>query len=93
MGLTAPIGKTIKLWGEDREIIGVTKNFHFESFHEEVKPLFFKLTPDDALNIMIKIAPGREKETLAQLQGFYEEFNPAFRLITSFWMKPTRRNI
>jgi ABC-type antimicrobial peptide transport system permease subunit len=78
MGLTNPIGKTIKLWGEDREIIGVTKNFHFESFHEEVKPLFFRLTPNGAWNIMIKIAAGREKETLAQLQGFYQEFNPGF---------------
>jgi ABC-type antimicrobial peptide transport system permease subunit len=78
MGLTNPVGKTIKLWGEDREIIGVTKNFHFESFHEEVKPLFFRLTPDGAWNIMIKIAAGREKETLAQLQRFYQEFNPGF---------------
>jgi ABC-type antimicrobial peptide transport system permease subunit len=78
MRLTNPVGKTIKLWGEDREIIGVTKNFHFESFHEEVKPLFFRLTPDGAWNIMIKIAAGREKETLAQLQRFYQEFNPGF---------------
>jgi ABC-type antimicrobial peptide transport system permease subunit len=27
---------------------------------------------------MIKIAAGREKETLAQLQRFYQEFNPGF---------------
>ncbi len=33
--------KTVKLWGEEREIIGVTEDFHFESFHEVVKPVFF----------------------------------------------------
>ncbi|HSF52885.1 MAG TPA: ABC transporter permease [Algoriphagus sp.] len=79
MGLNDPIGKTIKLWGEDREIIGVTENFHFESFHEEIKPLFFRLTPyDGAWNIMVKIEAGQEQNALPLLQEFYTKFNPGF---------------
>ncbi len=31
MGLKAPVGKTIKIWGQEKQIIGVTKNFNFES--------------------------------------------------------------
>ncbi len=80
MGLTDPIGKTIQLWGEDREIIGVTKDFHFESFHEEVKPLFFYLAPQRAWNVMVKITAGREQEALAQLQEVHAELNPGFSL-------------
>jgi len=34
MGLKDPLGKTVNIWGEDRQIIGVTKNFHFESLYE-----------------------------------------------------------
>jgi len=41
-GLKNPVGKTIHLWGEDRQIIGVTKDFHFQSLHEKVKPCFFR---------------------------------------------------
>lgn len=84
MGLTDPVGKVVKLWGEDKEIIGVAKDFHFDSFREEVKPLFFRLAPNNTWNIMVKIAAGREKEALAQLQQLYQEFNPGFALDYQF---------
>src|SRR5690606_352384 len=38
MGLKDPVGKVVKLWDEDRHIVGVVKNFHFTSLHEEVVP-------------------------------------------------------
>ncbi|MEX2235404.1 MAG: ABC transporter permease [Cyclobacteriaceae bacterium] len=78
MEMKDPIGKVVKLWGGDREIIGVVKNFNFESFHVEVKPLFFFLEPKNTGNIMVKIENGKEQETMASLQKFYGEFNPGF---------------
>jgi predicted permease len=78
MGISEPIGKKVKLWGREMEIAGVTSNFHFESFHEQIKPLFMWLAPDNASNIMIKIAAGQEKETISKIQQFYQEFNPGF---------------
>lgn len=76
MGLTDPVGKVVNLWGKDREIIGVVKNFHFESLHEEVKPLFFWLAPQSTGTIMVKIEAGREREVINQLQKFYQAYNP-----------------
>jgi putative ABC transport system permease protein len=84
MDMKDPIGKKIKLWGEDREIIGVVKNFNFESFHEEIKPLFFYLDPKNTANIMVKIEKGREEEALANIQKFYSSFNPGFPLTYRF---------
>lgn len=79
MGLKNPIGKKIRLWDElDMEIIGVVKDFHFQSLHEKVGPLFFKLKPEHTWNILVKIKAGQEKETLAQLKEFYESYNPGF---------------
>ena len=78
MDMKDPIGKTIKLWGEDREIVGVVKDFNFETFHEKVKPLFFFLVPENAGNVMIKIQSGEEQETLKRLENFYTSFNPGF---------------
>jgi putative ABC transport system permease protein len=78
MDMKDPIGKKIKLWDEEREIIGVVKDFNFESFHEQVKPLFFFIGPENAGNIMIKIEKGQERETLARLEKFYTTFNPGF---------------
>lgn len=84
MDMKDPIGKKIKLWGDEREIIGVVKNFNFESFHEEIKPLFFFLNPKNTSNIMVKIEKGREKEAIGNIQKFYSSFNPGFPLTYRF---------
>ncbi len=79
MGLENPVGKTIRLWDQyDLEIIGVVKDFHYQSLHEEVSPLFFRLSPRNTWNFMIRLEAGREKETLASLKTLYENFNPGF---------------
>jgi putative ABC transport system permease protein len=68
----------VKLWGEEKEIVGVVRDFNFETFHEQVKPVFFFLAPQNAGNIMIRIETGQEQETLARLEKFYTTFNPGF---------------
>ncbi|WKZ60470.1 MAG: ABC transporter permease [Cyclobacteriaceae bacterium] len=79
MGLDEPIGKTVKLWQQyDMEIIGVVKDFHFQSLHDVVNPAFFALTPQYTWNIMIRLEAGKEKETLEALRNFYADFNPGF---------------
>ncbi|MFZ1805612.1 MAG: ABC transporter permease [Cyclobacteriaceae bacterium] len=85
MNLEDPIGKTIKLWGMyDMEIIGIVKDFHFQSLHDVVNPLFFRLSPRNNWNIMIRLEAGKEKETLATLGKFYNEFNPGFTIEYQF---------
>jgi len=79
MNMKDPIGKTIKLWGQyDLEIIGVVKDFHFQSMHDVVNPLFFRLSPRNTWNIAIRMEAGKEKETLVALNEFYVNYNPGF---------------
>ena len=78
MGLKDPIGKTVYHWSGNKEIIGVAKNFNFESFHEIVKPLLFKIAPEQTTKFMVKIEPGKEKETISKLQKFYGSYNPGY---------------
>jgi hypothetical protein len=78
MGMKDPIGKTVKLWGEDKKIIGVVKDFHFESLHKNVGPLFFRLEPNSTYLFMARIEAGKEKETIERLRNFYQKFNPEF---------------
>ncbi len=78
MGLKDPVGKIFNLWGNNMEIIGVTKNFNFESLHENVKPFFFRLQPKEAEKVLVKIVPGTERETIEKLQAYYKTFNPDY---------------
>lgn len=78
MGIQDPIGKTIRLWNREMEIIGVAKDFHFQTLHETVKPLFFFLNPERTNNVVLKLEAGREKETLSALQVFFQTYNPGY---------------
>ena len=77
MGLKDPIGKK----AQNSEIIGVVKDFHFESFHVDVQPQLFiqhrgKFAPPNY--IMARIEGGMEAETLERLDKFYKSYNPGF---------------
>jgi len=83
MGLKNPVGANVKWYGQKFQVIGVVKNFHFESLHEPIRPLFFALA-DEAYNgwyrTIVRIAAGREKETLDRIEKYYASFNPGFKL-------------
>jgi putative ABC transport system permease protein len=80
MHLKDPVGKTIKLFDQPRQIIGVVKDFHFESLHEPVKQSYMILANGSNTwnKIMLRIKAGQERETIARVQQLYESYNPGF---------------
>ena len=75
MGLKNPIGHTIRLWGEDKQIIGVVKDFHYESLYEEVKPVLVQLVPQ-VPRIMVKLEGAKMAEGIAAIRRLYEKHYP-----------------
>jgi putative ABC transport system permease protein len=80
MGLKDPVGKHIRFWGADKEIIGVVKDFHYESLHETIRPLMFSYWPEKADRIMVKMQPGQSLTAIDNLKGFYAQYNPGYIL-------------
>lgn len=60
-----------------KEIIGIVKNFHFESLQEKVKPFFFAIS-DYGQKVVVKLKAERETETLAAIKAVYEDFNNGY---------------
>lgn len=75
MGLTDPIGKTVKIWGQEKTIVGIVENFHFESLYEELKPFFFLISEKGNNNVMVKISTGSIQQTLEEIEAYYKQFN------------------
>jgi putative ABC transport system permease protein len=73
MGLKDAVGKKIHYWGIESEIVGVAKNFNFESLHEPIKPSFFRVYPISPYFI-VKIQGGTEKKTIQLIQQLYNSF-------------------
>ncbi len=79
MGLEDPVGKVITMGnGWKLTIIGVVKDFNYESLHTRVAPLFFVLAPQYTETIIAKIAGGDGSETIERIREFYSKFNPGF---------------
>ncbi|WP_225587094.1 ABC transporter permease [Algoriphagus sp. Y33] len=71
IGFDDPVGKIVNLWGEDKEVIGVLKDFNFESLKENVKPAFLKYDPGFAEKIMVRINSENQQETIAGIDGLF----------------------
>lgn len=83
MGFKDPIGRKAR----GLEIIGVVRNFHFESFHVDVKPQLFILHRKNfapPTYIMARIEAGKESGTLERLNQFYKSYNSGFPLEYTF---------
>jgi putative ABC transport system permease protein len=81
-----PIGQNIDIFGNKYQLIGIVKDYHFESLHEAVKPSFINLGfgANPYFKIIVRIKPGNQKETIAKVQKVYESFNPGFPFAYSF---------
>lgn len=78
MRLEEPVGKRVKIWGTNALIVGVVEDFHFQSLHETIGPMYFDLAPNFLINTMVRIKAGTAKETVSRMEDFYTEFNPGY---------------
>ncbi|MGH7493665.1 MAG: ABC transporter permease [bacterium] len=70
------IGKTLFGAGTQAgtsRIIGVTKDFHFESLHRKITPLVF-FPQATAAYLLIRVAPNNLPQTLAGLKSIWDRF-------------------
>ncbi|MEL6538388.1 MAG: FtsX-like permease family protein, partial [Bacteroidota bacterium] len=80
-----PIGKTMKWWGgQEREIIGVVKNFHFETVHRDYKPAAFMYDPGSSNYILARLDPANSATALAGLESLYQQVNPGYTFMYDF---------
>ncbi|WP_276088374.1 ABC transporter permease [Pedobacter sp. JY14-1] len=84
MRLKDPVGKVFTLWGREMQIIGVLADFHFESMHKKVGPMFIRCKPANANRVMLRVAPGRLDAVLDALRTFNQRYNPGYSLDYKF---------
>ncbi|MBA4850878.1 ABC transporter permease [Emticicia sp. BO119] len=80
-----PIDQPLTMWGRKGKIVGVLKDFHFTSLHEDIKPLVIRLEPtiNDG-NILIRTEKGKTKEAIDNLERLFKDFNPNFPFTYKF---------
>jgi hypothetical protein len=83
MGFTDPVGRTIMDGEQEKEIIGVVRDFQYGSLHHQTGPVFFRYSLRGS-DVMVKIQSGAEANTIEQLREVYGKFHPGYPLEFTF---------
>jgi predicted permease len=77
IGYKNPIGETIS-WGNRKgTIIGVLKDFHFNSMHNAIEPLIIRLDENWPWGtILVRTKAGNTKEAISGLENLLKKLNP-----------------
>lgn len=59
-------------------VIGVVKDFHFESLHQEIAPIVFLVTSGRSNQVSVRISSGSEEEVLDYLREQWAFLRPGF---------------
>lgn len=84
----AAVGQRLTWFDDDNtrsgRVIGVARDFHFQSLHTRIQPLLLCLGQRAFNYMLVKIAPSDVPGTLAHCQAVWKKFDPEFDFEYSF---------
>lgn len=85
IGYKNPIGRYLSFWNMKGKIIGVVKDFNFESMHSTIRPIVFHQTRgSDAGAVIVRLQAGQTAQALRGLGQLAKEVNPKFPFTYQF---------
>ena len=84
MGFKNPVGQIIKFHEQPGIVIGVVKDFHFESLHKEIMPAIITHNPGDASFLYARIEQKDAQKVIAFAEKAWKEIEPVLPLEYSF---------
>ncbi|NOW96690.1 ABC transporter permease [Mucilaginibacter sp. SG564] len=85
IGYKDPIGQPLTFWGKRGKIVGLIKDFHFNSMHDEIRPLILRLREHETYgSILVRTEPGKTRAALASMEHLCHQLNPAFPFTYNF---------
>ena len=83
MNLKVPVGERIVIWKRPVEIIGVVKNYNFESLYKNIEPLVFTnyLKSEDVINYLsLRINVDNSKDVLKSIEKELMSFDADYTM-------------
>lgn len=91
MGLKEPVGQTIEMYYGKATIVGVVKDFHFESLHNPIAPAIIMCRPDWTWNMYVRTNGKDIQKTLKGIEDVYKIMAPGFVFDYNFQDKEYER--
>jgi len=78
MNVASPVGLAANVNNVKGTIIGVVKNYNFQSLHNEIKPLVLTIEPEAFQFMNIRIHPDNIRDTIRHIEKVCRTFEPGF---------------
>ena len=95
VGWKNPIGQLVNFWynNEKYTVIGVVKDYHFESLNQEIRPQLFTMKAGNNYGVsFIKIKPGTETASLKHIKQIFKRLFPSFPFNYAFKSEENFKN-
>jgi putative ABC transport system permease protein len=79
------LGKRVKFWGFEGEVIGVVKDFHFRPLRSAISPIIFRFRPKEFyFNLLVKTSGVNLPQILTEIGKIHKAKNPNYPLSYGF---------
>jgi ABC-type antimicrobial peptide transport system permease subunit len=78
MGGQTVAGSDLTLWSESGPVIGIMRNFHFQSLEQPIKSLVFLLKPDRVQSVVVRLQPEEIMGTVGFVEEVWNELVPDY---------------
>jgi putative ABC transport system permease protein len=87
------LGQIIEYGYRKGSVIGVVRDFHYESLHNPISPIIMYYDPYDFNLVSIRISPAERNKTLAFIEKTWQEYNNADYSFTYEYLTDRYRNL
>jgi len=77
MNVEDPLNYPVTFWGRTGKVVGIVKDFHFSSLHQNIEPIVISLRPEAASYFIAKMN-GNTEAGVSYLESLTKELNPNY---------------
>ena len=92
MGMEDPLGKEMAMIGYKGRIIGVVKDFHFDSVRQNITPLVLELAPQNTQYMLVRISALDIPNSLQAIERTWDNFVKGYNFGFTFLDDALNRN-
>jgi putative ABC transport system permease protein len=79
------IGESVVMFEDPMEVIGVVRDFHYQTAARKIEPLVFNAYSDQIRNIVVRYSPGvNPRDILKSVEETITDFDPAYMMMHQF---------
>lgn len=80
MNIKDPVGKSFVFHEKKGTIVGVVKDFHFQSLHQKIEPVILFYNPDWRNMMYVKTTAKDAPKAIAAVEKVWKQYNPDYAL-------------